>query len=236
MTPVPTTSRTILFAVAVAFVCSLVISLVVVWARPLQELRPQLERVHAIVRAAGEAGELSDFAASAAYLDLEARVFALASGAPMEVKDPHSVPPWPVAGGPDQAVIYLARSGGEVVRAVVPMQATGMWSTIYCLVALAPDLNTIEALVVYRHAETPGVGDRIEDARWLASWNGKRLFDEAGDARLEVRRRAPPGEFAIDAISGATISSVALGTMMQEHLREERYGRILKALRRELAR
>ena len=127
MTPVPTTSRTVLFAVAVAFVCSLVVSLVVVWARPLQELRPQLERVHAIVRAAGETAELSDFAASAAYLDLEARVFALSSGAEVAAKDPHTVPPWPVAGGPDRGVIYIARNAGEVTRVVVPMQATGMW-------------------------------------------------------------------------------------------------------------
>ncbi len=236
MTSVPTTSRTVLFAATVAFVCSLVVSLVVVWARPLQELRPQLERVHAIVRAAGETAELSDFAASAAYLDLEARVFALSSGAPVTVKDPHAVPPWPVAGGPDRAVIYIARSAGDVERVVVPMQATGMWSTIYCLVALQADLNTVDRLVIYRHAETPGVGDRIEDARWLATWSGKRLFDDAGQPRLDVRKRAAVDEHIVDAISGATISSVALGTMIQEHLLEERYGRILKALRRELAR
>ena len=229
-----TTLRSLLFAGGVAFVCSLVVSSVVVLTKPILELRPSIERTRAIVQAAGTlAADASDYSVANAFLELDARAFDLSQGLPLDTGEPHAVPPWPLPGGPDQAVIFIASSLDGAPRVVVPMQAQGMWSTIYCLLALADDLVTIEALVVYRHAETPGVGDRIENPQWLDSWRGKRVFDEAGEVRFDVRKRGGADVHSVDAISGATLSSAALGVMVQEHLRKERFGQILSAIRSE---
>jgi Na+-transporting NADH:ubiquinone oxidoreductase subunit C len=76
--------------------------------------------------------------------------------------------------------------------------------------AVAGDGATIRGLRFYEHAETPGLGDQIDDAEWRAQWSGKQIYGQDGLPRIEVIRGfVQPGDgthYQIDGISGATFT------------------------------
>jgi len=92
----------------------------------------------------------------------------------------------------------------------------GYSSYIKMLVALNKDM-TIKQINVLDHAETPGLGDEIEQAYFQDRFKGKTL------EQLEVIKQPDPNK--IEAISGATISSRAVtkGIKTGVEMLKERY-------------
>ncbi len=215
--------RTLAIAVAVALVCSVMVSAAVYFLRPIQTAYDLIDRNRAIVAAAGVEGVLPDADDATivrAFLDLDARILDLDSGEFLDAADPHAYDHW--AGATDDVrlvPVYIARKNGEAVKLVLPVHGRGMWSTIYGYVALDGDLTTIAALVIHRHGETPGVGDRIQDPGWRETWRGRRAFGPDGAVVLHVVRGGDgqePGR--VDAITGATVTSEAVGRLVAEWL------------------
>ena len=105
--------------------------------------------------------------------------------------------------GADRTVVYRARQGdkpaGVVLTSVVP---DGYAGPIRLLVAVLPD-GTLGGVRVLSHRETPGLGDKIEEAKsdWVLDFTGRSLEDPA-PARWKVRRDG--GDF--DQFTGATIT------------------------------
>jgi electron transport complex protein RnfG len=105
--------------------------------------------------------------------------------------------------GSDRTVVYRARLGdrpaGLVLTPVVP---DGYAGPIRLLVAVLPD-GTLGGVRVLAHKETPGLGDKIEEAKsdWVLGFAGRSLDDPA-PARWKVRRDG--GDF--DQFTGATIT------------------------------
>ncbi len=105
--------------------------------------------------------------------------------------------------GADRTVVYRARQGdrpaGVVLTPVVP---DGYAGPIRLLVAVLPD-GTLGGVRVLSHKETPGLGDKIEEAKshWVLDFAGKSL-DDPPPARWKVRRDG--GDF--DQFTGATIT------------------------------
>lgn len=99
----------------------------------------------------------------------------------------------------DGHTIYRGRRNGEIVGyAVVSVGEEAYSGTITCLVGL--DLQErITGLEVLRHAETPGLGAKIEDCAWRAQMVGKGVDDMVWKVSKDG------GD--VDQISGATISS-----------------------------
>ena len=227
-------TRTLTIAVAVALVCSALVSVAVYVLRPLQSAYTLIERNRAIVAAAtGATTEPSEAAIVQAFLDLDVRIVNLAEGTSSLRDSGHAFDHWPLvdAGTPVQEVpVYLHRENGVTVRVVLPVHGRGMWSTIYGYVALEADANTIAAVVFHRHGETPGIGDRIQDPAWLATWRGHRIYDAEGVARLRVAKGDEGSDpFRIDLISGASVTSEATGRLVSDRFTE--YGPWLERLR-----
>jgi Na+-transporting NADH:ubiquinone oxidoreductase subunit C len=86
-------------------------------------------------------------------------------------------------------------------------------------------------MYVYRHGETPGIGDRIEDPKWLATWAGKRVYDEAGRVQLQVARGSSRSDYRVDLITGASVTSAALGNIARFWMGPQGYGPLLEQLR-----
>jgi Na+-transporting NADH:ubiquinone oxidoreductase subunit C len=108
-----------------------------------------------------------------------------------------------------------------------------MWSTIHGFIALGPDLATVAGVRFHEHGETPGIGDRIEDRAWLASWAGKRAYGDAGEVVLRIGgTRADPAAH-VDAITGATVTVGAVDRLVSFWLGPAGYGPFLAALRAE---
>lgn len=223
--------RTMLVAVGVALACSAMVTTAVYLLKPIQAAYAAVERNRAIALAAGAIEPRApDDAVVAAFLDLEALVMDLEAGEIARDLDGRSYDHWEVvADGPPRFVpVYLSVEDGALARVVVPLDGQGMWSKLYGYVALAPDLNTVVALVIHQHGETPGVGDRIQEPEWLAGWRGKEVRDAEGRVRLDVSNdRALPAEHRVDVITGATVTSQAVGRMVKFWLGPDGIGAVL---------
>ena len=247
--------RSLSVLLAVALVCSVLVSISAVMLRPIQAENERIERYRHIVALAGLAdGELDDAGIAAAVERLEVRVVNLDTGefstdllpdqvnARQAVNDPAlstAIPP-----AHDLArigrrsrfeVIFLVREDGRLSRVILPIHGQGMWSTLYGLLALEADLNTIAAATFYEQAETAGLGDRIEDPAWQALWTGRRLFGTAGDFRFQVAPgsvddASPAAVHQVDGLSGATITGNAVTALVRFWFGPYGYGPLLERL------
>jgi Na+-transporting NADH:ubiquinone oxidoreductase subunit C len=68
--------------------------------------------------------------------------------------------------GPAEKEFYVAKSSGDVAFEI---NGSGLWGPIHGIVALKPDLKTIEGITIIHQEETPGLGGRIEEADFLNS-------------------------------------------------------------------
>jgi len=249
-TPRESIAVTLLVAVGIALFCSALVSGAVYVLRPLQSAYALVERNRIIVELADiaprETLESSDAAVVQAYLQLDAQVLDLDTGQFVAALDGRSFDHWHLSGaGAEQqspqaapvsrlVPVYFVRRHGTVARLVLPVDGRGMWSTIYAYVALAADLNTIAGIGFYQHGETPGIGDRIQNPGWLATWVGKKIYDESGVAQIRVARSEGNADVhRVDLITGASVTSGSVGRMVNEWFGADGYGPWLAHLRRE---
>lgn len=247
--------RSLAVLLVVALVCSVLVSLSAVILRPIQAENERIERYRQIVVLAGLIEDDVDDAAIAAAVErLEVQVVNLDTGEFSTGMSPEAVNARRAASDPalstaipeaqDSArigrrsryeVIFLVRDGARLSRVILPVHGQGMWSTLYGLVALKADLNTIAAATFYEQAETAGLGDQIEDPAWLARWSGRRIFGPAGDIRFQVaagpvEAGSPAAAYQVDGLSGATITGNAVTALVRFWFGPYGYGPLLEQL------
>jgi electron transport complex protein RnfG len=96
---------------------------------------------------------------------------------------------------------YAGTKGGKVIAYVVPAQGKGYAGVIQMLASITPDGKVIDYKVL-KHAETPGLGDRMTTPKFRGQFAGKTAQD------LEVVK--VPTDKNIQALTGATITSRAV--------------------------
>lgn len=100
---------------------------------------------------------------------------------------------------------------GRCVGWVVPAGGQGFADRIELLIGLDAKAQTITGLYVLEQKETPGLGNRIEDAAW------RRQFASKSTARvLAVTKAQTPGENEIQAVTGATVSSQSVTDIVND--------------------
>ncbi len=101
----------------------------------------------------------------------------------------------------DNATVYVARRGGDVVGyAVEAVSKKGYGGEITVVVGARPDA-TIHGVTVVRHSETPGLGDKIKLPSFTDLFIGGSVAD-----KYAVKQDGG----GIDSFSGATISPRAV--------------------------
>lgn len=131
---------------------------------------------------------------------------------------------------PNQGIVYHLVDEGkdEVKLLILPVEGKGLWSTLYGYVALAPDVNTINGLTFYEHAETPGLGGEVDNTRWKALWPGRKLHDADGKIAIEVIKgqagKPDKDPHKVDGLSGATITSRGVTYLLQFWMGEHGWG------------
>ena len=93
------------------------------------------------------------------------------------------------------------------------------------------DRNTIKGISFYEHKETPGLGARIEEPKWRATWKGIHSYDDKGEVATGVTKAGNPKDNWVDGISGATLTSRGVSNMIQFWLGEQGYKPYLDAQR-----
>jgi len=110
--------------------------------------------------------------------------------------------------------VYRARQGGAVKGAMFKTSGYGYSSDIQVLMAVDTQ-GTLLGVRVLKHAETPGLGDKIETGKshWIHGFDGRSL-DNPAPARWAVKKDG--GEF--DQLTGATITPRAVVKAVKEGL------------------
>ncbi len=105
-------------------------------------------------------------------------------------------------GNPRQVVFYRGRKAGELVGTAFKVTAPDGYSgNIEVMIGVRPD-ETLNAVEILSHAETPGLGSKITEP-WF-----KDMFKNKGLDNADWRVKKDGGEF--DQITGATISPRAI--------------------------
>jgi electron transport complex protein RnfG len=107
----------------------------------------------------------------------------------------------------------------SLIGFAIPAQGMGYQDTIGLLYGYSIHSRSIQGLVVLQSRETPGLGSKIESSAFLQNFNGIELdlktTDGDGRQLLELIKNVPKTHSRqIDAITGATVSSQAVVTIL----------------------
>ncbi len=118
--------------------------------------------------------------------------------------------------GSDETTIYEGTAAnGTALGYAVRLPAQGYGGQITLLVGLGPDLRSIRGIEVVEHIETPGLGGRITETEFREQFVG---LDTQIDLSY-VKNIEPNADVnEVQAISGATITSSAIVTGINEGL------------------
>lgn len=239
-----TLGRTIGVVVAVCLVCSIIVSGAAVGLRDLQQINAAIDKQSNIVEAAG----LSELAAGdiAGTFDkyIEERFVNLETGQYVEVPEGYDM--YKAAKMPEYTVkvtgskvgfqqrasiasVYIVKNAaGDITRLILPVHGSGLWDLMYGLLAIDPDGNTIRELVYYQQKETPGLGGEVQNPNWKAKWNGKKLYNN-GEVAIQVKKgNNADNQYAVDALSGATLTSNGVQNTLSYWVGKNGYGPYLK--------
>lgn len=116
-------------------------------------------------------------------------------------------------------VFTLEKDGESVV--VIPCYGAGLWGPIWGYIALDSDFQTIRGAYFDHASETPGLGAKIkDDPSFRAEFEGKKIDFSDKEPFSIVKGGAPAGkENAVDAITGASITSQKLGESINNWLK-----------------
>lgn len=107
------------------------------------------------------------------------------------------------------------------IKYVLPMYGAGLWGPIWGYVAVNDDGNTIYGANFSHEGETPGLGARIADKDFQDEFVDKHLFQEGeykGVVVLKKGLKSTTGAEVVDALTGATITSLGVSAMLEDCL------------------
>lgn len=253
--------NTLLVAAVLCVVCSLAVSTAAVSLRPRQEANEKLDQQINILDATGlaigeygkQAGDLDSAQIQELNQWISAKLVNLETGQytdvididnydlievtsstanSVEITDPEYDPGEPRR--PNiMKVFFVKRPGSTKIQQVVlPVFGKGLWGTLYGYLAVKSDLETIQGITFYQHKETPGLGGEVDNPRWKAQWEGRKLYDADGDPASLVYKGPAPSDnpFAVDGLSGATITSRGVTNLIRYWASDDGYGTYLDKL------
>ena len=247
-------NRTILIALILSLACSIIVSFAAVYLRPIQEKNQALDKKKNILMAASLYEEGLDVE-EVFSKNVRAKVVNLKDGDYVDSIEASDYDQYKKVKEDSErvelsqeedfgairavaryAVVYEVFKEGNFDQVVLPIHGKGLWSTLYGFVALSSDLNTVNGLGFYQHAETPGLGGEVDNPKWKALWKGKKVSDDQGQYRLQVLKGAvlashPLAHHQVDGLSGATITARGVDAMLKFWLGENGFYHYLQRLK-----
>ncbi|RUO79747.1 Na(+)-translocating NADH-quinone reductase subunit C [Idiomarina tyrosinivorans] len=245
--------KTIGVVIALCLVCSIIVSGAAIGLRPMQERNAALDMQRNILDAAGllqadtnvtelynqrveeKVVSLQDY--SVIPQDQVPSGFESARKAANDAALSHNVPKSEdIAGLGTQenltTIYFIKDEQGQTQSVVLHIRGQGLWGTIYGLIALKDDYNTVRGVNFYEHSETPGLGGEIQNPNWVQTWQGKEIYGDDNDKVLfQLVKGGASGEHQVDALSGATLTSNGVTNLIQFWMGPHGYGPLLDKLR-----
>ena len=247
------------FAIAVCFVCSILVSGAAVSLKDRQNANALADKQKKVLTVAGileEGASVSNEEADQLFAaNIQARAVDMATGTyaaddAVDVatydqrkasKDPALSEPAPANNAkvqrvPNHAVVYqVMGDAGQVEQIILPIEGAGLWSTLYGFVAIESDGDTIGGITFYEHGETPGLGGEIDNPKWKALWPGRKISNAEGDLAIQViKGAAGPASNApnqVDGLSGATLTANGVTNALHFWLGPDGFGPYLTTLK-----
>ncbi|QTL33830.1 MULTISPECIES: Na(+)-translocating NADH-quinone reductase subunit C [Pseudoalteromonas] len=234
--------KTLGVVVGLCLVCAVVVSFAAVQLRPLQQAN-KIEDVQRNILAAAGVENVENVSETYNQV-IDARVVDMNTGEFVDT-DPNSfdftmtkfdaersvaLPKEEDVAGiqrmTTESPVYLAKnSNGKYESVILPIQGYGLWGIMYGFVALDLDGETIQAIKFYQHTETAGLGGEIQNPKWTATWEGKKLPIDVvkGTAGNDVHK--------VDGLSGATLTSNGVENTFKFWTGDDAFGPFLAKVR-----
>ena len=209
---------TVIYSIILVVVVAAVLAFAAMFLKPTQEANVKKDTISQILTAATVQGDdilatYQENIESAILVDLEGNQVGELNIADCEVYGTSDLKRQ-IAAEQKALPVYIFKNG----YTVVPCYGAGLWGPIWGYVGLEKDLKTIKAVCFGHKGETPGLGAKIADEPSFAEgFVGKTIGE--GEILFEVCKPANTQVDAnnhIDAISGATITSQALGFTLNQ--------------------
>ena len=209
---------TVIYSIILVVVVAAVLAFAAMFLKPTQDANVKKDTISQILTAATvEAG--ADILATyqenieaAILVDVEGNKVGELNVTDCEVYD-NSELKRQITAEPKALPVYIFKNG----ITVVPCYGAGLWGPIWGYVGFEKDLNTIKAVCFGHKGETPGLGAKIADEPSFAEafvgktvGKGEILFEVVKPANRQTENNG------VDAISGATITSQALGNTLNQ--------------------
>lgn len=112
---------------------------------------------------------------------------------------------------------FEAKLNGEM-KYILPVKGAGLWGPIWGYIAVNEDKATIYSVFFNHEGETPGLGGEIKNYEvFQHQFEGKPVLGASGEG-MTIEKAGNGGD--VDCISGATITSKGVETMLHTCLGE----------------
>jgi Na+-transporting NADH:ubiquinone oxidoreductase subunit C len=192
-------SRTIIFALGVCVICSVLLSGLAAGLKSIQTANQAFDVKRNIVKAFG--------------IDISTM-----SRGDIENYYTTHISEEQVASPTGDMPIYMWRESVEAgpSKYAFPIAGKGLWSMMYGYLSIESDLETVAGISFYKHGETPGLGAEIEKSWFQSQFAGKKLYENGSPTDFRVLK---PGseldQSSVDGISGSTMTSKGVQALIQ---------------------
>ena len=192
--------HTILFAVGLGFICSVLLVAVNSISGPYREANEKSEEIRNILDSL--AIQVSPDADAQALLDIFDRNIRRVDSGDFIVYEYT----------PD------ADSKGRTGAVAIPFTGSGLWGPVEGVLALESDWQTVRGIRFYKHEETPGLGGEISSEWFQNQFVGKKIIsDEKAPGFTIVKPGSTvDGANGVDGITGATMTSDRIADILND--------------------
>ena len=123
-----------------------------------------------------------------------------------------------------QLPVFIATLDDGSRKYIFPLAGQGLWGQIWGYIALNADMNTVYGTSFAHKSETPGLGADIATTAFQKRFCGKKIFEGTDLVAIALKKGGGTTDnpHAIDAISGATLTSDGVANMLMNSLTEYR--------------
>ena len=221
----------IAYAAVMVVIVAAVLSFAALSLKGVQAENARVEKMGDILRSIGEGGDADLVKDKAAYINEQykkyivdsyavnvegdrvegANAFALLTNLKAEYDKPAAERSLPV---------FVSRNDEGVTSYVIPVWGAGLWGPVWGYVALADNWDTVNGVVFDHKSETPGLGAEISTAAVQAQFKGKHILENGRVVAIRLVEGGAPDDdpYAVDAVSGGTLTSVGVEKMLKNCL------------------
>ena len=114
--------------------------------------------------------------------------------------------------------VFVAEVDGST-KYILPIYGAGLWGPIWGYISLDDNKNTVYGTFFDHQGETPGLGAEITTPKFNNQFRNKQIF--SGNTLVGIRvvkGGNATGVNEVDAISGGTITSQGVQSMLKNYL------------------